>query len=156
MAIRDIDRGYRRIFKQLAEAGLKELTLLVGVRSQDGSEVPEGSDLNLAQIAAVNEFGTKDGHVPERSYLRSTVDANRSKYGQAFADVIGGVIDGRTTMAKGVGRVGARVVADVQQTMRAFDNPPNAPSTIARKGFDNPLIGIGRLRQSIDWEIRQL
>jgi len=37
--------------------------------------------------------------------------------------------------------------------MTALDQPPNAPSTVARKrGSTNPLIDTGQLRRSIDWE----
>lgn len=154
--VRDIDRGYRRILREFTQIG--ERQVLAGVRSKDGVEVPEGSDLNLAQIAAVNEFGSEDppDHPPERSFLRSTVDVHQREYAALVEEIIGAAIDGRQKLDKGLGLLGARLVADIQQTMRNFDDPANAPSTIARKGFDNPLIETGRLRQSIDWEIRKV
>ena len=42
--------------------------VLVGIRQ--GREAEDGQ--SLALIAAVNEFG--HGHIPERSFLRSTVE----------------------------------------------------------------------------------
>jgi hypothetical protein len=39
--------------------------------------------------------------------------------------------------------------------MTTLDSPPNAPATVEAKfGQDNPLIDTGRLRQSIDSEVR--
>lgn len=152
--VQDIDRGYRRLLQEFGKLG--ESQVLVGIRSEAGGEVPEGSDLNLAQIAAVNEFGSVDppDRPPERSFLRSTMDNNAKAYADMVGDVVGKAIDGRQSLDKGLGLLGARAVGDVQQTMRNLDTPPNAPSTIARKGSDNPLIDTGRLRQSIDWEVR--
>lgn len=154
--VRDIDRGYRRILREFTRIG--ERQVLIGIRSKDGGEVPEGSPLNLAQIAAVNEFGSEKvpDHPPERSFLRSTMDVNAKAYATMVGDIIGASLDGRLDLDKGLGLLGAKAVADVQQTMRDLDTPPNAPSTVARKGDDNPLIDTGRLRQSIDWEIRKV
>jgi hypothetical protein len=154
MAVIDRDRGYRRFLRNFSGIGTKQV--LVGVRSKEGALVPEGGDLNLAEIAAVNEFGSDDGHVPERSYLRSTMLEKESEYVDEVGKIVLAAIQGRQSVDQGLGRLGLRAVRDVQATMRDLDTPPNAPSTIARKGADNPLIDTGRLRQSIDFEIRRV
>lgn len=142
----DRDLGYRKIMRNLREMGRAPVEVFVGVRAESGAE--------LVTIAAVNEFGSSDGHVPERSYLRSTVDENRAKYLKALTAATGKGIDkGRATMARELGKVGQVAVGDVQRKIRDIDTPPNAPSTIRQKGFDNPLIETGRLRQSIDFKV---
>lgn len=142
MSVKDVDLGMDRLIADLFGLGVP--LVYVGVRGQ--------ADGELATIAAANEFGTRDGHVPERSFLRSTVDENRAEYAKALGQVLEGVIDGRSA-TPGLQRIGVRAKADVQRKIRAIKTPPNAPSTIRQKGSRNPLIDTGRLRQSIDYEI---
>jgi hypothetical protein len=153
----DRDLGYSRIIRNLRDLGraaqsIEKLpAVFVGVRAD--THAVDGTQMAL--IAAANEFGTADGHVPERSYIRSTLDENREKYLDALSKATGRAVDkGPAVMRTELGKVGARVVADIQRKIVAIKEPPNAPSTIAAKGSANPLIDTGRLRQSIDWEVR--
>jgi hypothetical protein len=159
----DRDLGYRRFVANLAK--LRKAStggpgagpgVLVGVRDAAGSD-EDGTP--LVQIAAVHEFGSSDGHTPERSFLRSTVDVQ----GEAYAVALVAVLDaarkapigaGNAVIRRGLGRLGAKAVGDVKRTITDLDTPPNAPSTVERKGSSNPLIDTGRLRQSIDFEVR--
>lgn len=137
--------------------------MYVGIRQDKGSDVIDAS-LTLAAIATVNEFGSSDGHVPERSFLRSTVDKHEVKYFKRVRDIVGEApikrLSGNPGSIRGwlkreFGRLGLEAVKDVRETITQMDSPPNAPSTIrAKKGADNPLIDTGRLRQSIDHELR--
>lgn len=49
--------------------------------------------------------------------------------------------------------IGMTAAAKVQQYMTNLQSPPNAPSTIKKKGSSNPLINNGALRQSITYSI---
>jgi hypothetical protein len=149
----DRDLGYRRIIRNLKQLGrLNAPAVFVGVRSGAG-ESADGTPLVL--IAAVNEFGSSDGHVPERSFLRSTVDENRAAYMKLLERAAGRAVDkGRSAMRRELELVGAKVASDVQRKIVALKDPPNAPSTIAAKGSSSPLVDTGRLRQSIDFEVR--
>ena len=155
----EIDRGLDALTKEASTWGL--LAAFVGVRQEAGSEVATGDSLNLAQIAAVNEFGSSNGHVPERSFLRSTIDDNRDSYAKGLDRAVNAGID--TVVAGGIGTpavirslqlLGQEVSGDVQGKIRDLRDPPNAPRTIAAKGSSNPLIDTGRLRASIDSEVR--
>lgn len=145
--VKDTDKGYGRFLRSLGS--VKASMVLVGIRQ--GRETEDGQ--SLALIAATNEFGTADGHIPERSFLRSTVDKNRARYLRELTEVTKAALNGQDP-SQGLGRLGLRVVADVQMTIRNLMTPPNAPATIAKKGVDNPLIDTGRLRQSIEYEVR--
>lgn len=153
MTVIDRDRGYKRLIRNWLALGTRQV--LVGVRSRDGFKTREGDSLNLAGIASANEFGTADGRVPERSFLRSTVDENADTYGRMIGRAVLRHLSGQEDIDQGLAKLGARAVGDVQAKIVAIDTPPNAPSTVARKGADNPLIDTGRLRQSIDYEIRK-
>jgi hypothetical protein len=150
--VTDRDLGYRRIMRNLRQLGrLRVPAVFVGIRA--GTQAVDGT--SMALIAAANEFGTADGHVPERSFIRSTIDENREKYLGALTKATGRAVDkGTAAMKTELGKVGARVTADIQRKIVALKEPPNAPSTIEKKGSANPLIDKGRLRQSIDWEVR--
>ena len=135
MKTTDNDRRFRSI--------LREVEALKGAKVQVGYFNPE-----LAFIAACNEYGTKRNgkvHSPERSFLRATFDANVHEYHALAAKYIGRVLDGTLTARGALMLIGARMERDVKKAIRDFDDPPNAPSTIARKGFDNPLIETRRM-----------
>ena len=50
-------------------------------------------------------------------------------------------------------RVGAKAVGGVKSYMTALKEPPNALSTIKRKGSANPLIDTGELRRAITYKV---
>jgi hypothetical protein len=144
----DRDLGYDAMIGLLDHLeDVAEVAVTVGVRAKRGRE--------LVKIAAINEFGGihQDGSgevaVPERSFLRSTVDENSAKYVamlERAAELLVAGVDGRRPMAI----IGHVVVRDVQLKITGRINPPNAPLTIKRKGSDVPLVDTGRLRASID------
>jgi len=156
--VTDRDLGYNRFVRSMAQlraaTGADDAGVYVGVRADAGNE-PDGTP--LVQIAAVQEFGSRDGRIPERSYLRSTIDAKQRSYLDALAKAIDRAAMAPfalTTLRRDLDRLGVRAVADVQITITKLRTPPNAPSTIERKGSSNSLIDTGRLRQSIDHEVR--
>jgi hypothetical protein len=101
--------------------------------------------MTFADLAAIHEFGTEDGHIPERSYLRSTFDSHRDRYGAMMTKGGREVEKGRDT-AKGVMfKLGETVRADIIKRIKGHIPPPLAESTIARKGSDIPLIDKGHL-----------
>jgi hypothetical protein len=92
--------------------------------------------------------------VPERSYLRASIDANpeviRTAMLRFFDKVAAGELEAPIAMAQ----FGAFTEALVKKWMRDFSDPPNAPLTIHVKKADNPLIDKGRLVNSIRFRVR--
>jgi len=145
VTVQDIDRGWNRIKREVQKSG----GVKVGVMGDAGTS-DEGADMLL--IAAVNEFGSADGRVPERSYIRAGFDKNRSKLRNTAAALWGRVLDGDMDQRQALGLLGETHQDQVQKFLTALSAPPNAASTIARKrGSANPLIDTGRLRSSIRW-----
>lgn len=114
----------------------------VGVRATKGS--------SLVVKALANEFGTAT--IPERSFLRSTLDRRRVEYADILAELVNRSLDGQPARID-LERLGAIVVGDVQMTISSNVPPPNAASTIRRKRSSRTLIDTGRLRQSISYEV---
>ena len=122
-------------------------------------------------IAAANEFGAKipkrqarfedlDGEnpekwviIPERSYLRAWFDENVDVLQATMERLIGQVVEGKISGRAALETIGGYVVTHVQAYMVDLKTPPNAPSTIARKGSSNPLIDTGQLKDAITWRV---
>lgn len=141
--IKDIDRGYSAFVKGFE--ALDGLGVTIGIHAEDGSE--------LAVIAASHEFGTNA--IPERSFLRSTLDEQDGAYREATADAIRGVLDGKRSAQAALERLGQRVVRDVQGKIRSGIDPALSPTTIAAKGSSKPLVDTGRLLRSITYQVRR-
>ncbi|EOX4654200.1 hypothetical protein ACEV6X_25855, partial [Escherichia coli] len=52
--------------------------------------------------------------------------------------------------------LGTTIVNDIKESIRAFESPPLSPITIARKGFDKPLIDTGDMQKSVSYEVSEI
>lgn len=137
----DVAKYFRAAYK--ADGG----RVKVGIQTGDGSVDRDG--ITMAELAMVHEFGSRDGHIPQRSFLRSTVDENERRYVAAMKKELAKIPSGKATVRGALRQTGERMRSDVIDKIRRGIPPPNAPSTIARKGSSTPLIDTGQLLQSI-------
>lgn len=144
--VEDHDRGFRAFMDRMHQAGKESGYVKVGVL--EGSERKEGGYTN-AQVAAVHEYGSGDGRVPQRAFLRSTIDANRPKYLALMEKAAANVLSGKTTLPKLLAAVGLIAVTDVKRKIVRGPFLALAPSTVARKGSSRPLVDTGQLLNSI-------
>jgi len=152
----DRDLGYADLLDFLRGVDDAAPGIYVGVRSGQGAEQVEGGDLTLAGLAAVHEFGSPAQGIPERSFLRSTVDAGALDYSGELVDALSRGLDGKGDLRAAAAKLGARMAGDVQQRIADRIAPDLKPATVAAKvaGRDVPLVDTGRLRQAIDSEVR--
>jgi phage gpG-like protein len=147
MAIKNLhkiaDREWRRIMRTIGLSN--ETTVKVGILGTDAKK-SHGALSNVA-LATVHEFGSSDGRVPERSFLRSTFAANRDEYMRLVKLGVRAAFKGKAPIEETLKRIGLRMENDVKKniTTGAGIPPPNAPSTIARKGSSRPLVDTGQL-----------
>lgn len=143
--ITDTDKGMMAVAARLI--GRHRVT--VGVLS-DGVEK---NGKSIIEVAAIQEFGAPAANIPQRSYLRATVDEKRAEIQAtqlALAkQIVFKDLDGRTAMD----RLGARVAGLIQRRIAQGIPPPNAPSTIAKKHSSTPLIDEGQLRGAISYKV---
>lgn len=133
----------------------------VGVLQENFSDPKEGDperDFTLGEVAVVNEFGSSDGRIPERSYIRSTHDDKKDAWRKLTNQLRRRMIEKTQTVAWVLGNVGEEIVANIKEKIDKLKDPPNAASTIAAKTRDgkvgdNPLINFGQLRQSITEQV---
>ncbi len=129
----------------------KNSGVYVGVPASAGEYEESGE--KIATIAAVHEFDSADGRIPERSFLRVPLRRNQQDFAKVIAGSLPGVLDGTLSMVQLMDQVGARAASASQEAISAGIPPANAPSTIEQKGSSKPLIDTGRLRQSITWVV---
>ena len=153
MATQVRDRGAKALRARLTVAAKSTLGADVGVIGTGAAEGHEGStsDLTVAQIAEIHEFGLG---VPQRSWLRDTIEENLPRIEQAIAQESLNIQTGRATYEQALGRIGAFVQGLIQVRIAGGIPPGLADSTIARKGSSTPLIDTGQLRSSITYEVR--
>lgn len=153
------DRGWAAMLKRVED--IKNSYVKVGVLGDDPQgggmheTEPDGSasPLTVGEIAAIMEFGTQDGHIPARSFARSTFDEKREQLVDLGKKLIGGVVDGKVTVQNALNMMGSTLANAMKRKITDGEGipPPNAPSTIAAKGSSRPLVNTGRLLNSITW-----
>jgi hypothetical protein len=125
-----------------------------GDPKQEESEETESQKFTVGEVAVVNEFGTADKRIPERSFIRSTSDEEKRRVNRMIAALKIPVIAGFMPADKALGLVGVFMKGKIQAKIVALRTPANAPSTIARKGSSNPLMDKGQMNEKIDWVVQ--
>ena len=145
----DTDRGWKKLVKQALGLGPRT-AIAVGVQGTQAA-VDHGGTTNV-MVASVHEFGA--GAIPERSFIRSTVDKQQGKYDIRIKNAVGGFFDGGGTLKGELMLIGEEARLDIINTIRDNIPPPLKDETIARKkGKDTALINTGQLLNAISYEI---
>lgn len=146
------DLGVDFIARKMRALG--QLRLTVGVQGKRGLRIyPSGA--NAASVALYNEYGTKD--IPARSFIRGALFAFKSEIEAFIANEMERYIAGRSAdAASSLARIGKFVAGKVKHRINTTSHwaRPNAPSTVASKGFDRPLHETDLLSKSISWAVR--
>lgn len=150
MPLKDVDHGYKKLVETVFGLGKPKIT--VGIFEAEGNAKVGDDELTLIQVAIWNEFGTDDGHVPARSFIRAWFDENAEKCREATRAMMQAVVAGKYTKEQALELLGQRFVAEIQKRIARGIDPPNAESTIKMKGSSTPLINTGQLRSGITYK----
>jgi len=111
------------------------------------------TETDILDVAMWNELGTSNG-IPSRPFLRQSVDKNVSRITSMCRIQLKALAKGEKTAKDVLEAIGVMQKGLVQNEIRDGGFTPNAPSTIAKKGSDKPLIDTGRMRQSVNFVIK--
>ena len=146
VVVKATQRGGQKLKKLLAQAGKVEVKEVeVGFfpesRYDDGTPV--------AAVAAWNEFGTDS--IPERPFFRRAI----ADMEDGLAKVVDTGLDRETLVIdrRLADKIGSYAADKVKESIEALVEPPNAPSTIARKGSSNPLIDTRTMKNAATWKL---
>lgn len=158
--VTDKDKGWRRLQALAKSLAADDVHVRVGVLDDGraGSEVRDG--ITNGQLAVAMEFGT--ANIPARSWVGLTFDKARGEVQSDMQRLLGHIVDGKITVDKALNVLGAKYSAAVKNTVTQGEQiqPPNAPSTLARKlvktreGAANgvrTLIDTGRMVGAVTW-----
>lgn len=136
------------LWKKLTRgSGLGDGNVVIGIH--DSKREPNGA--SLADVARWNHWGTST--IPSRPFLLMALSGDRPDVQRAVKAVAKGVMQGRLTTDQALNLLGIWGVKEVQRVIQLGVEPPNAPSTVQRKGSSTPLIDKGQLRQAISYLI---
>jgi hypothetical protein len=148
----DRDLGWRKIVKALGESAEDPNSVAYVGFFEDGTPRIDGQITN-AELAVIHEYGTDK--IPERSFMRSTFDRLRPNYEAMVAKLAGRVVDGKMPLAKLLDLVGLKIENDIRRAVKTGPGiePPNAPSTIRRKGSSRPLIDTAQMINALTHDV---
>lgn len=176
MSVIDIDKGMKKIKKEVEK--FKRSYVAVGVLSKAGS-YSKGEKANLADVATWNEFGVPSRNIPARPFMAQTFDRSKDQVRAMIEGAFKEITEGRGTANGALKKIGVYYVGQVKETFVKGEFVENSAYTKAKKEGKNkankkklkkvtnekfkagvkssrPLIDTGRLRNSIDHEVKIL
>lgn len=123
----------------------KDMNASVRVGVLESATYPDGTP--VAMVAFWNEYGTRTS--PVRAFFRTTVSENKKNWVLSVQNLMKIHNDPKQVM----GLIGVHMQEQIVQSINTWSDPPNAPYTIAKKGFDKPLVERGIMMRSIKSEV---
>lgn len=139
----------RRIIDNVKSMGLNKLE--VGLPA---GKSHSGTDLDMAELGAVHEFGSISRNIPARPFIRPSITENREKYIKLMRQQASKLIFRRVTLKNALSIVGEVAKSDIQKYMLTASFTPLSPETIKRKGSTRPLIDSAQMRNAITYEVK--
>lgn len=104
---------------------------------------------HVAQVGFWNEFGAPGAKIPPRPYFRGMIGRELGDWGAKLAAYLKGAdYDSKTAFEA----MGTEIKEALTESISTWPGD-NAPSTIAKKGFDHGLVEKGVMMRSTDYEV---
>lgn len=104
--------------------------------------------INVPTVAFFQEYGT--GRIPPRPFFRTMIANKSHEWGPAIANLL---ITTNYDTQKTLMLAGEGIAGQLRQSIIETNAPPLAASTIARKGFDKPLIDTSHMINSVSYDV---
>lgn len=125
-----------------------------------GSLDEEGNRVGASQFVKASRSNYDTTHhvdeytvtIPARPFFRGMIQKNKGEWPADLGKIIKAA-DYDAEVA--LGRLGKHVAEQLQESIRDFSDPANAKSTIAKKGFDKPLVDSDHMLNSVDSEVQK-
>lgn len=158
----DADINFKGL-KNLAKEISKKYSIKVGLlANHGGSDAVEGTDMDLASLGLLMEYGSEDGKIPARSFLEMPIVLKSDeilktvKADWTVEEINYFIKEGKLDLLSRAYMMGVGAVDVIQDAFesKGFGNwAENRPSTIKKKGSSMPLIDTGNLRRHIVAEV---
>jgi hypothetical protein len=91
--------------------------------------------------------------IPARPFMRMAWSMFNARRGAIQKRLATDLVSGKITIDKALGQIGLELEACIVRSIRNGNWTPNAPSTVAKKGFDKPLIESSHMLQSVSSQV---
>jgi hypothetical protein len=137
-----LDKYLSELSKKMANPG----TLRVGFL--ENQTYPDGT--SVATVAAIQNFGAPARGVPPRPFFSNMVASKSASWGNDLRSVLRrNGMNGKAALET----MGVVIAGQLKDSIQETNSPPLASKTIARKGFDKPLVDTGVMLQSPSSEV---
>ena len=138
-----------RLAQRLGRGAAVNVGFLEGATYPADAKRKRKGGLKVAQVAFWNEFGTV--RAPARPFFRTVVKQESPGWGVKLAKIAKATgYDSKQTL----GQMGEGIKGQIVKSIVDWDVPGNAPYTIAKKGFDKPLIDSGVMQRAVDYVVK--
>lgn len=144
---------YKQVKKNLLD--FSKLDLLVGVPQEKTKREGNSEPITNAELMFIHTNGSPIRNIPKRPTIEPTVEENKERISEMFKKAVNKVLANRGDGRADLEKIGLWTVNKIKAKFGSDELVPNAPSTIAQKGDNNPLIDTGQLRNSITYVIRR-
>jgi hypothetical protein len=118
----------------------------------EGATYPDKEHTPVALVAAIHNFGAPAAGIPPRPFFSNMVAEKSPEWG----DQLGALLTENNYDADdALDLMGKGIKAQLQESIRLTTTPPLKPETVARKGFDTPLIDTNHMMDSVDYEVNK-
>lgn len=119
--------------QEIASQTGKAKSLKVGFMAD--ADYPDGT--KVAMVAAIQNFGAPAAGIPPRPFFSNMVKAKSPKWGESLGNMLERTnFDGE----KALNLMGEGIKGQLQRSINETNDPPLSPVTVAKKGFNKPLI----------------
>ena len=137
-----VDAYMAKIAARIKKTGTLRVGFLEGATYDDGTPV--------AMIAAIQNFGAPAMGIPPRPFFSNMIAAKSANWGPSLARILH---NNGYDVEKGLAMLGKGIAGQLRQSIVDTNAPPLAEATIARKGFDKPLVDTSHMLNSIEAEV---
>ena len=128
------------------EVALKELaSKKVGkVGWFEKSRYDDAESTPVAAVAAQNEYGNPNMHIPARPFMRPTIIAQQKIWAKVAEQGARNILKGDQTSSDVLEMIGLKAAGDIRKTISKITTPPLSPRTIAArlaKRADHQTVG---------------
>jgi hypothetical protein len=124
---------------------------------EDAKYGPDNDNLQVAQVWQWQEEGVPAQNIPTRPAIRVgfMLPIQKGSYDKYFVESMSRIAQGKSTFKQEYELLAQRTEKDLKKAVADWSTPPNAPYTVAEKGFNDPLIDTGLLYSSIEARVEK-
>ncbi len=149
MYIKDDKRAQKKLERTIIAAN-KPMHVAVGILQDEKRD----DGFSMVDLAMVHEYGSKNGYIPQRSFIRSSCDIKRKEHLRLLNHLEKKVLLGHLNKKQALTQFGEAIKSDMVQAINTGIGPVLKSSTVKRKKSSKPLIDTGLLKGSIVHEVR--